>query len=137
TILFPSHFILNRNSLDRDQYVSVTVYLPRGSKVVLHREIEGKIRDISCWECLNNYPDPDHQKFTEWTMTATGLVCSQAEPPKEEDKEEERTEELEKAVKEAVKNKQDSVIRIDGSNVTIEVKDNNVKINTKKEKGGS
>lgn len=132
TVLFPSHFILKRNELDRDQYVRATVYLPRGSRVVLHREIENKVRDVPCWECLNNYPDRDHQKFTEWTMTATGLVCSQVPQP-QTDEETPEIEESESPKAEEEIGRKDSVIRIDGSNVTIEVKDNNVKINAKKE----
>ncbi|WP_437919320.1 PspC domain-containing protein [Sphingobacterium sp. LRF_L2] len=129
TILFPSHFLLKKNTLDRDQYVRVTVYLPRGAKVVLHRELEFKLRDISYWECLENYEDKDHQKYTEWTMTSTGLVCAQAKKDDDDERENVDEESDEKQVVE----RRDSVITIDGSNVTIEVKDNNVKIKGKKE----
>jgi len=38
-----------------------------------------------------------------------------------------------KALLEEIKDKKDSIIRIDGSDVTIEVKDNSVRINTKKQ----
>ncbi|PRD53880.1 PspC domain-containing protein [Sphingobacterium gobiense] len=135
TILFPSHFLLKKNALDRDQRVRVVVYLPQGAKVVLQRNIESKIRDISYWECQNNYPNGSQQKYTEWTMSSTGLLCAQ--PPKPEKEEEQEEKEEVKSRREAsldnVTIKKDSVIRIDGSNVTIEVKDKNVKINTKKE----
>lgn len=131
TILFPSHFLLKNHALDRDQYVRVTVYLPVGSQVVLHKEIDSKLRDISYWECLNNYEDSQHQKFTEWKMTKTGLVCTQIAPVKaEEEKEEEKKSTVEEN-KETIKVIQDSIIQINGSNVSIEVKEDNVKINTK------
>ncbi|GHE28484.1 PspC domain-containing protein [Sphingobacterium griseoflavum] len=131
TLLFPSHFLLRKNALDRDQYVGVTVYLPRGAKVILEKSIEYKLRGISYWECLNNYADNDHQKFTEWTMSATGLVCAQAE--KKEDQEDDDHVALVDAVsaEELHANKLDSIITIDGSNVTIEVKDKSVKIKDK------
>lgn len=129
TLLFPSHFLLKKNALDRDQQVTVTVYLPQGAKVVLQREIEHKIRDISYWECRNNYPNESQQKYTEWTMSGVGLLCAQPPKPKEE----EQVKSKKKALLDDVEIKKDSIIRIDGSNVTIEVKDNNVKINTKKE----
>lgn len=129
TFLFPSHFMLKGSALDRDQRVEVTVYLPKGAQVVLQREIEGKIRGVSCADCLNNYPDVNQQKFTEWTMSGTGLVC--AKQPQLQDDDEMKSDK--KATVDDVEIKKDSVIRIDGSNVTIEVKDNNVKINTKKE----
>lgn len=128
-ILFPSHFLLTKNTLERDQQVTVTVYLPQGANVVLQKEIERKIRDISYWECRENYPN-DQQKYTEWTMSDAGLRCAQPTQPKEE--EEMKSEK--KALLDGVEIKKDSVIHIDGSNVTIEVKDNSLKINTKKEK---
>ncbi|KGE14445.1 PspC domain-containing protein [Sphingobacterium deserti] len=136
TILFPSHFLLQKNTLDRDQYVGVTVYLPRGAKVVLERSIEHKLRDVSYWECLNNYADQDHQKYTEWTMSSTGLVCAQAEPEKDDDDDDEKKEAVEKTTKveEEQTTQRDSVITIDGSNVTIEVKDKNLKIQNKNSK---
>ena len=128
TILFPSHFILKNNPLERDQSVRSIVFLPVGSKVVLHREIEHKLRDISYYDCWVNYPDNHQQKYTEWVMTKTGLVCTQQAPVEKE--QEENVEEV-KATKEEIK--QDSVIRIDGSNLTIEVKDKKVEINTKED----
>ncbi|WDF68615.1 PspC domain-containing protein [Sphingobacterium oryzagri] len=143
TILFPSHFLLRKNALDRDQQVSVTVYLPRGAKVILEREIEHKLRDISYWECLNNYADHDHQRYTEWTMTATGLVCAQVAPEKDNDKDDDDSEgeELDDvndesaaavSVTDSKESKTDSVITIDGSNVTIEVKNKETKVAKKK-----
>lgn len=141
TILFPSHFLLQKNTLDRDQHVSVTVYLPRGAKVVLEKSIQHKLRGISYWECLNNYADQDHQRYTEWTMSATGLVCAKTEPKKDDeekdkdedkDKGEDKDEDKEELSADDKKtSKRDSVITIDGSNVTIEVKDKNVKISEK------
>lgn len=128
TILFPSHFLLTKNTLERDQQVTVTVYLPQGANVVLQKEIEHKIRDISYWECRENYPN-DQQKYTEWTMSDAGLRCAQPSQSEEEEVKSEK-----KALLDGVEIKKDSVIHIDGSNVTIEVKDNSLKINTKKEK---
>lgn len=62
TVLFPSHFLLKKNALDRDQYVRVVVFLPVGAKVAIHKEMEWKLRGISYGDCLINYADPDHQK---------------------------------------------------------------------------
>ncbi|QBQ42832.1 PspC domain-containing protein [Sphingobacterium psychroaquaticum] len=128
TVLFPSHFLLKKNALDRDQYVRVVVFLPVGAKVAIHKEMEWKLRGISYGDCLINYADPDHQKITDWKMTKAGLVC--LELPKEEDDKREEVEEEAKESAEVI-TKKDSVIKIDGGNVTIEVKDNNVKINKK------
>jgi len=134
TFLFPSHFLLMKNTLDRDQQVRVTVYLPKGARVVLQRSIEPKIRDISYWECLNNYPEAAQQKYTEWTMSGAGLVCVQKpQPLPKEEEEQEAVKSKMKALLEEIKDKKDSIIRIDGSDVTIEVKDNSVRINTKKQ----
>jgi len=76
TLLFPSHFLLKTGHLDRNQRVHVTVFLPIGSKVVLHREIRYKLWDIPYRNCLENYENHEHQKLTEWKMTKTGLVCT-------------------------------------------------------------
>jgi len=76
TLLFPSHFLLKTGHLDRNQRVNATVFLPIGSKVVLHREIRYKLWDIPYRNCLENYENHEHQKVTEWKMTKTGLVCS-------------------------------------------------------------
>lgn len=84
TILFPSHFLLTKNTLDRDQRVRVTVYMPQGAKVVLQKEIERKLRDIPYRECRDNYPDGKRQKYTEWTMSKIGLRCAEKRQPEEE-----------------------------------------------------
>lgn len=84
TILFPSHFMLTKNTLDRDQQVRVTVYLPQGANVVLQKEIEHKLRDVPYRECRDNYAEGKRQKYTEWTMTDTGLRCAQKPQPEEE-----------------------------------------------------
>ncbi|MBD1424281.1 PspC domain-containing protein [Sphingobacterium arenae] len=135
TFLFPSHFLLMKNALDRDQQVRVTVYLPRGARVRLQRSIEPKVRDISYWECLNNYPEEarQQQKYTEWTMSGAGLVCIQKPQPTPKEEEEEAVESKMKALLNEIKDRKDSVIRIGDSDVTIEVKDNSVRINTKKQ----
>ncbi|MFD2969187.1 PspC domain-containing protein [Sphingobacterium bambusae] len=136
TTLFPSHFLLRKNALDRDQYVGVTVYLPRGAKVILDREMGNKLRGVSYWECLNNYADQDHQKYTEWTMSPTGLVCAQEAPKDDDDDDDDSDEEIADVQMESssdvTDSKKDSIITIDGSNVTIEVKDKSVKIKEKK-----
>jgi len=76
TLLFPSHFLLKTGHLDRNQRVNATVFLPIGSKVVLHRAIRHKLWDIPYRNCLENYENHEHQKATKWKMTKTGLVCS-------------------------------------------------------------
>ena len=128
SIVFPSQFLLKNKALDRDQYVKVIVYLPRGAKVLIDQTIDGKLRDMSVWECRNNYTDVDRQKVTEWTMSERGLVCLQPEP--EPEPVETSDEEIQKTGKLDGQAKKDSVISIDGSNVTIEVKENGVRINT-------
>ena len=51
--------------------------------------MEYKVRNIGYHDCRVNYPDADHQPFTEWTMTSTGLRCAQEPPVKEEEKKDE------------------------------------------------
>jgi len=87
TVLFPSHFLLSKHSLNRDQRVGVVVYLPVGASVVLHEEIERKLRGFSYDDCRNNYSEEEQPKYTEWKMTKTGLMCTK--PAKKEDKSEE------------------------------------------------
>jgi len=75
-IYFNSHFLLDQREMLRDQYVRATVYLPVGSKVVIASGLEGKIRDISSYDCRNAYDEDYHQvKATDWIMTKQGLKC--------------------------------------------------------------
>lgn len=83
--LFPSHFVLQKASLQRDQRVRVTVFLPIGAKVVLEEGMEYKVRELNYYDCRANYLDSDHQKFTEWTMTNSGLRCAIAAPVKDDE----------------------------------------------------
>lgn len=132
-IVFPSHFLLKNRALDRDQNVKVIIYLPRGAKVLLDQTIDNKVRDINIWECRNNYIDADRQKVTEWTMSERGLVCVQPEPePEPENKEDNQGNLKNNNIRDNVvtHERKDSVISIDGSNVTIEVNDNRLRINT-------
>ena len=76
TLLFPSHFLLPKNALNRDQRVRLVVYLPVGASVVLHEEIEWKLRGVSYSDCRTNYGDEEQVKLTEWKMTKTGLMCT-------------------------------------------------------------
>ncbi|UIR55606.1 PspC domain-containing protein [Sphingobacterium sp. SRCM116780] len=85
-IIFDSHFKLGEKELYRDQEVNVTIYLPVGSKVILHRELERHYADISYYECFDRYGNHD-LKETEWLMTNLGLKCALPEV-KEVDEEE-------------------------------------------------
>ncbi|SJN42228.1 hypothetical protein FM107_11480 [Sphingobacterium sp. JB170] len=132
-IVFPSHFLLRNKSLDRDQFVKVIVYLPRGAKVLLDKTLDNKVRDISIWDCRNNYSEAERQKVTEWTMSDRGLVCSQAEPEPEPEQEQDTHGAVGKAdqqQKVVDQQRKDSVINIEAPNVTIEMKDNSLRINT-------
>lgn len=101
-LIFPSHFMLGKSPLYRDQNVRVIVYIPRGSQVVLDREIRHKLRDMDYHGCLTNYSDSDHQKFTEWTMSDKGLTCNQLPPPAPEVTEETTESNTADAITEAV-----------------------------------
>lgn len=92
TVLFPSHFLLPKHSLNRDQRVGIVVYLPVGASVVLHEEIEWKLRGLSYGDCRNNYQEEEKPKYTEWKMTKTGLMCTR-QPKKEDPTDEEENHE--------------------------------------------
>ncbi|MGJ1194722.1 PspC domain-containing protein [Sphingobacterium spiritivorum] len=79
-IHFDSHFKLREKELYRDQEVTVTLYLPVGSKVIIDRSLEHKLRDISYYDCKVRYEED--VKETEWNVTDLGLKC--AIEPKEE-----------------------------------------------------
>lgn len=86
-ILFPSHFILEGSPLSRDQQVRVTVFLPKGAKVVLNNEIRSKTWSVNYGNCLNNYGEGVEPNYTEWIMTDKGLICA-VEAPSVKEKEE-------------------------------------------------
>lgn len=88
-IVFDSHFALPSSDIYRDQSVSVIVYLPIGSKVVIDESMQGKTWDVPYYDCINQYVDSEKSKETEWIMKKTGLVCapSHIEQKKEEKKE--------------------------------------------------
>ncbi|MGJ1418564.1 PspC domain-containing protein [Sphingobacterium spiritivorum] len=79
-IHFDSHFKLREKELYRDQEVTGTLYLPVGSKVIIDRSLEHKLRDISYYDCKVRYEED--VKETEWNVTDLGLKC--AIEPKEE-----------------------------------------------------
>ena len=75
-IVFNSHFGINPNRKYRDQSVSVTVYLPKGSHVVLDNSIRHKVRNLSYLDCKKSYEAEEKINATEWIMGRTGLQCT-------------------------------------------------------------
>lgn len=124
-ILFPSHFLLRERALDRDQYVGVVIYLPVGSRVLLNQELERKLRGLSFYECRINYQDADYQQVTEWKMTKTGLVCSQAA------KQEKTEDVIEEVI--VVETKQDSLATAAKVNGATVVADKEIKASSKQQ----
>lgn len=74
-IVFDSHFSLGKNNDFRDQSITIVIYLPVGSKVVLNESLRHKMRRISIHDCRNVYQDTE-VKSTEWIMTKSGLSCA-------------------------------------------------------------
>ncbi len=87
-IIFDSHFMYSKGELYRKQEVNVTVYLPVGTKVILEKSIKNKLRNISYYGCLSNYPDSENLKETEWIMTETGLKCAIEDQVEDSDEDE-------------------------------------------------
>src|SRR5690606_2278702 len=75
-VVFNSHYGINPNRKYRDQSVSVVLYIPQGSKVVIDRSIQYKLRDIPYWDCSESYDTEEEIKATEWIMGRTGLQCT-------------------------------------------------------------
>lgn len=73
-VFFDSHFALTSPSLKRDQHVSVIVYLPQGSHVVIAESLRYKLHGVSYRSCDDNNEEKVGQ--TEWIMTKSGLKCS-------------------------------------------------------------
>ena len=107
-ILFDSHFSILKQPIIRDQHVSIKMFLPIGTKVMINDNVENKVQDIWAYDCPNN----EGEKLSEWIMTKAGLRCVKKmeeerlkalEDAKEEAEEAEKDakEEAEDAVKEA------------------------------------
>lgn len=75
-ISFNSHFPLSSGSKYRDQSVSVVVYLPVGSKVVLDESLMHKMWTVEYGDCYNSYEEDERLKETEWVMKKSGLTCA-------------------------------------------------------------
>ena len=107
-INFDSHFTLQDKQLIRDQNVRMNLYLPVGTKVLLNRNMDWKVRDIWAHDCKGD----DKTKFSEWIMTKSGLKCIiklEEEKAKEAEKLKEEQEEKEKeAKKEKKKDKEEA-----------------------------
>ena len=108
-VMFDSHFSLGKNNDYRDQSVTIIVYLPIGSKVVIDDSLRDKVQRISYHDCKNEYSE-DNVKRTEWIMKKSGLSCAPDFMliPIEDDTIDEAlkgvNEEIEKATKEIEKN---------------------------------
>ena len=63
-INFDSHFTLQDKQLIRDQNVRMNLYLPVGTKVLLNRNMDWKVRDIWAHDCKGD----DKAKFSEWII---------------------------------------------------------------------
>ncbi|MCA5005338.1 PspC domain-containing protein [Sphingobacterium bovistauri] len=88
-IVFNSHFGINPDRKYRDQSVSVTLYLPQGSRVIIDKSIQHKLRNLSYWDCKESYKSEEKIKSTEWIMGRTGLQCTPKFSPITKNSEEE------------------------------------------------
>ncbi|SUJ14689.1 DNA-binding transcriptional activator PspC [Sphingobacterium spiritivorum] len=138
-IHFDSHFKLREKELYRDQEVTVTLYLPVGSKVIIDRSLEHKLRDISYYDCKVRYEED--VKETEWNVTDLGLKCA-IEPKEETPENQEVTIEQDTTnhnddetnvniskdgIKITTKNSKDTLVNIGKDGVRIDTKDKNKK----------
>lgn len=96
-LMFDSHFALQDKQLIRDQHVRMNVYLPVGTKVLLNRNMEWKVRDIWTHECHGK----EESKFSEWIMTKNGLKCILKLEEEKAKEAEEKVKEAEEKAKEA------------------------------------
>ncbi len=96
-LMFDSHFALQDKQLIRDQHVRMNVYLPVGTKVLLNRNMEWKVRDIWAHECHGK----EESKFSEWIMTKNGLKCILKLEEEKAKEAEEKVKEAEEKAKEA------------------------------------
>ena len=86
-LIFDSAFQLSEGECYRDQEVNVTLFLPVGTKLVINDNLEGKLRDISFYDCRDRYnKDLRDVKDVEFIVTSLGVKC--ALPPKKSDEEE-------------------------------------------------
>ncbi|WP_104384006.1 PspC domain-containing protein [Sphingobacterium sp. HMA12] len=86
-LIFDSAFQLSEGERYRDQEVDVTLFLPVGTKLVINDNLEGKLRDISFYDCRDRYSkDLRDVKDVEFIVTSLGVKC--ALPPKKSDEEE-------------------------------------------------
>lgn len=74
-IIFNSHFSLQPGEKYRDQSVSIIVYLPINTKVVIERELSDKMWGIRYHSCEQNYERKEQLKATSWIMKEHGLEC--------------------------------------------------------------
>ena len=75
-VIFNSHFNINPSNKYRGQYVTATICLPAGSKVMIDKSIARKISGISNRDCSKQYSDDEDIKATEWIMGSSTLLCT-------------------------------------------------------------
>lgn len=105
-IVFDSHFSVGPNKKYRDESVSAILYLPQGSRVVIDKSIEYKLRNLSFWDCQRAYDSDEDIKSTEWIMGRTGLQCTPKFQPIVKKSEENKA--VEDLVKQAEKHAKDA-----------------------------
>ncbi len=75
-MIFDSHFKLGASDLYRGQKVSVVVFLPIGSRVIISESLQNKLRGISYWSCHHQNDGNENIKETNWVMQKSGLICN-------------------------------------------------------------
>ncbi|GAA4782179.1 PspC domain-containing protein [Olivibacter ginsenosidimutans] len=84
-LTFDSHSTLPKGELIRDQRIHVKLSLPVGTKLFLSNDADRYMRNLSAWECRDNYPEELREGYTEWLMTSEGLKCMAESANEQED----------------------------------------------------
>jgi hypothetical protein len=70
---FSPQLQLTRNANWRDQSVELTLRVPVGVKLLLHRDFDRYLQRYGSWSCEGE--ENDDQDVKVWTMTEEGLTC--------------------------------------------------------------
>lgn len=120
SLIFDSAFQLSEGERYRDQEVDITLFLPVGTKLVINDNLEGKLRDISFYDCRDRYSrDLRDVRDVEFVVTSLGVKC--ALPPRKSE-EEDNSDSNEVVADTSIVIRRDTIINAKKDGVSVQIK---------------
>lgn len=121
SLIFDSAFQLSEGERYRDQEVDITLFLPVGTKLVINDNLEGKLRDISFYDCRDRYSrDLRDVRDVEFVVTSLGVKC--ALPPRKSEEEEDNSDSNEVVADTSIVIRRDTIINAKKDGVSVQIK---------------